>query len=69
MCNLEVVSQKGGICWTYTIGHHEEGPNGKGQYICSLGVRIRDTIFARDGKKFTDTMCPTRGPWFGKFII
>ena len=25
-----------------------------------------ETIFARDGKKFTDTACPTQGPWFGK---
>ena len=28
-----------------------------------------DTIFARDGKKFTDTACPTRGPWFEKLMI
>ena len=28
-----------------------------------------DTIFARDGKKFTDTACPTRVTWFGKFMI
>ena len=27
-----------------------------------------DTIFKRDGKKFTDIACPTRGPWFGKLM-
>ena len=27
-----------------------------------------DTIYARDRKKFTETACPTRNPWFGKFM-
>ena len=29
---------------------------------------LGDTIYSRDGKKFTETACPTRGPWFGKFM-
>ena len=33
MCNLEVISQKGGICWTSKMVHHEEIPDGMGQYI------------------------------------
>ena len=39
MCNLEVVSEKGGICWTSTMGNNEEIPDGMGQYIwiCSVG--------------------------------
>ena len=28
-----------------------------------------DTTFARDGKHFTDTACPTQGPWFRNFMI
>ena len=28
-----------------------------------------DAIYARYGKKFTETACPTRGPWFGNFVI
>ena len=31
-------------------------------------IKMRDTIFSQDGKKFTDTACPTRGTWFGKFM-
>ena len=27
-----------------------------------------DTIYDRDGEKFTETVCPIRGPWFGKFM-
>ena len=27
-----------------------------------------DTIFERDSKNFTDTACPTQGPWFGNFM-
>ena len=27
-----------------------------------------DTIYARDGGKIMEIECPTRGPWFGKFI-
>ena len=27
-----------------------------------------DKIFSRDRKKFTETLCPTRVPWFGKFM-
>ena len=39
MCNLEVISKKGGICCTSTMGHHEEIPDRMGQYIwiCSVG--------------------------------
>ena len=29
---------------------------------------IGDKIFSRDRKKFTETLCPTRVPWFGKFM-
>ena len=27
-----------------------------------------DTIYARDRGKVMEIECPTRGPWFGKFI-
>ena len=27
-----------------------------------------EKLFSRDGKNFTETECPTRGPWFGKFV-
>ena len=27
-----------------------------------------DTIFSSDRKKFTEMMCPNRGPCFGKFM-
>ena len=27
-----------------------------------------DTIYARDGENFTETVRPTRGPWFSKFM-
>ena len=38
-------------------------------YIYEYGVlEMGDTIFARDGKKFTDTACPNRGLWFEKFM-
>ena len=33
MCNLEVVSDKGGIYWIFTVGQHEESPDSMGQYI------------------------------------
>ena len=29
---------------------------------------LGDTIYSRDGDGFTETACPTRGPWFGKFM-
>ena len=29
---------------------------------------LGDTIYSRDGGKFTETACPTRRPWFGKFM-
>ena len=29
---------------------------------------LGDTIYSRDGGKFMETTCPTRGPWFGKFM-
>ena len=32
-------------------------------------LEMGDTIFARDGKIFTDTACPTQGPYFGKVMI
>ena len=38
MCNLEVVSEKQGICFTYTMGQHEEIPDGMSQYIWSWSV-------------------------------
>ena len=27
-----------------------------------------ENIYSRDGGKFTETACPKRGPWFGKFL-
>ena len=38
MCNLEVISQKGYICWTSTIVQHEQIPNVVGQSIWSFSV-------------------------------
>ena len=36
--------------------------------IYESGVLVMgDIIFEREGKKFTDTACTTRSPWFGKF--
>ena len=32
----------------------------------SLGMR--DTIYSRDGSILMDTACPTRVPWFVKFV-
>ena len=29
---------------------------------------LGDTIYSRDGKTFTETACPTRGPWFETFM-
>ena len=69
MCNLEVFSQKGYICCKYTMGHHEESPNIMGQYIWSWIVGNGGHYFSRDGKKFTNTACPNRGLWLGKFVI
>ena len=50
------------------MGQNEEGPNGMGKFIWIWSVRYGDAIFARDRKKFMETLCPTRGPWFGKFM-
>ena len=36
-----------------------------GAWVLGMGHRI----LSRDSKKFTDTACPTRGPWFEKFVI
>ena len=37
--------------------------------LYEAGVKgMGDTIYARDRKMFTETACPTRGPWFGKFM-
>ena len=33
MCNLEVVSEKGGICCTSIMGQHEESPDSMGKYL------------------------------------
>ena len=68
ICNLEVFSHKGYICWKYAMGPHEESTNIMGQYIWSWSVGNGGHYFSRDSKKFTDTVCPTRGPWFGKFM-
>ena len=38
MCNLEFISQKGVICCKYTMGQHEEIPEGIGESICSWSV-------------------------------
>ena len=39
MCNFGVVCKKGRICWTTTMGQHEEIPNDMSQsiYSCSVG--------------------------------
>ena len=29
---------------------------------------LGDTINSRDGEKLKETVCPTRGPWFGNFM-
>ena len=50
MCNLEVVSQKGGICWTYTMGQHKEIPDRICQYIWNWSVGNVGHHFSRDGK-------------------
>ena len=59
MCNLEVFSQKGDICWKYTMVYHKESPNRMGQYIWSWSVVNGGHYFSRDGKNFTDTAFPT----------
>ena len=33
MCNLEVVSEKGGTYWIFTVGQHEESPDSMGKYL------------------------------------
>ena len=68
MCNSEVVSQKGGICWTSTMGQHEESPYGMGQYIWIWSVGNGGRHFSRYIKNSTDTECPNQGPWFEKFM-
>ena len=45
MYNLEIVSKKGGIFWTYTMGKYEERPDGMGQYIWRWSVEMGNTIF------------------------
>ena len=41
MCYLEVISQKGEICWEPIMGHHEEKLDGMEKYIWSWGVGNR----------------------------
>ena len=60
--NLEVFSQKGDICWTYTMGNNEEIPDGMGQSIWSWIVGNGGHHFPTGSKKLTDAECPTRGP-------
>ena len=59
MCNLDVLSHKGDICWKYIIGHHEESPKIMGQYIWIWSVGNGGHYFSRGSKNFTDTACPT----------
>ena len=34
----------------------------------AVKLGMGDTIFSRGGRKFTETACPKRGPWFRKFV-
>ena len=68
MCNLDVVSKKGYICWAYTMVKHKEILNDMGQSIWRWCAGNWGHHFCEEQKKFTDTACPTWGPWFVKFI-
>ena len=68
VCNVEFFSKKWDICWKYRMVHHEEIPNTMSQYIWSWSVGNEGHYFSMEGKKFTNTACPTRVPWFGKFM-
>ena len=65
--NLEVVSHKGDICWKSTTRQHEESRTAWSNIYGAGVLGMGDTIFTREGKKFTDNSCPNRGLWFGKF--
>ena len=64
MCNLDVVSQIGVICCTYRMVNLQwdsmrKSTTGWANIYGSLVLEMWDTIFARYGKKFTDTACTT----------
>ena len=35
-----------------------------GSWVLVMG----ETIYAKDGEKFTEKLCPTKGPWFEKLM-
>ena len=57
MCNIEIVSQKGEICWTYTMGQHEESPDVMGQYMWIWSVGNREHHFCKGTLKSSQIQC------------
>ena len=57
MCNIDIVSQKGEICWTYTMGQHEEIPDVMGQYIWIWSVGNGGHHFYKGTLKSSQIQC------------
>ena len=55
----------GHLQWDRTRKAPTAWDNLYGAWVLGMG----HSIFARDSKKFTDTACPTRGPWFENLMI
>ena len=52
----------GNLKWERMRKFPTEWDNLYGDWVLVMG----DAIYSRDGEIFTETVCPTRGPWFGK---
>ena len=55
------------------VGHLQwdrmrKGPTAWADLYGTGVLEMGDTIYSRDGGKFTETVCPTRGTWFGKLM-
>ena len=55
------------------VGHLQwdsmrKGPTAWANLYVARVLGLRDTIYFRDEKTFTEIACPTRGRWFGKFM-
>ena len=69
MCHSENVPKERDICWAPTVGQHEKRNGSVGDIYGAGVLGLGDTIYSIDGKRFTETVCPTRGTWFGSCYV